>query len=70
MLSLPKDVANKSFKDAITSTGKDYQRLNRIARVGVKAGSIWSQRTFQVNCLVLVKHARWLQEMSLLSICC
>ena len=66
MLSLPRDQASTSFKNAIANAGKNFSRLNLIARVGVCLGSLWNQRAFQVNCMDLAKHFRWLQEFQLL----
>jgi hypothetical protein len=34
-----------------------------VARIGAVIGSIWNQRSFQVNCLDLKKHSRWLEEL-------
>jgi hypothetical protein len=67
MLSLPKDKANVAFKASVVSAGQDYEKLHRIAKVGAMVGSIWNQRSFQVNCMMLAQHARWLQELTLLS---
>ena len=68
MLTYPRDQASINFKNAIANAGKNFSRLNSIARVGVSMGSIWNQRQFQVNCMDLAKHFRWLQEFQLLDI--
>lgn len=68
MISLPKEKANLCFKNCLQQSGKDFTRLNKIARVGSISGLLWSQRAFQVNCLGLVKYTRWLQEFSILEI--
>jgi hypothetical protein len=68
MISLPKEKANLCFKNSLQQAGKDYNRLHKIALVGSVSGLIWNQRAFQVNCLGLVKHTRWLQEFLLLEI--
>lgn len=70
MLSVTKEKANALFKDSIALMAKDYPRLQRIARIGAMAGSVWNQRNFQVNCLDLIQHSRWLQELKLLEIPC
>ena len=66
MLAQSREQAGLAFKNAIANAGKNYSRLNSIARVGVCMGSIWSQRAFQVNCMDLAKHFRWLQEFQIL----
>lgn len=68
ILSLPTDKAFASFKDGLALTSTQYERLRNVAEVGAVAGSVWSQRTFQVHCQTLANSARWWQEFRLLDI--
>ncbi|KAL2913082.1 hypothetical protein HK105_207427 [Polyrhizophydium stewartii] len=68
LLNLPTKTAFEAFKSGMATTGRDFGRLERIAKVGAMAGLIWSQHDFQTNCQRLAVHARWWQELQLLDI--
>ncbi|KAJ3000086.1 hypothetical protein HDV02_000734 [Globomyces sp. JEL0801] len=68
MISLPKSKASGLLQSGITSAGRDYNRIQRIARVGAIAGTLWSQRSFQVTCLDLIKNSHWQNELQTLEI--
>ncbi|KAJ3321537.1 hypothetical protein HDV06_004073 [Boothiomyces sp. JEL0866] len=70
MLYLPIGKSNELFKNGISNAGKDYLKLERIGNLGALAGKHWNQRNFQVNCLQLVIHSKWLQELKLLELPC
>ncbi|KAJ8323671.1 hypothetical protein O5D80_007560 [Batrachochytrium dendrobatidis] len=68
LLSLPTKIAFDSFKSGMATTGKDFGRLERVAKVGAMAGLVWSQHDFQANCQRLAVHAGWWQELQVLEI--
>ncbi|KAH9273082.1 hypothetical protein BASA83_004659 [Batrachochytrium salamandrivorans] len=68
LVSLPTKLAFEAFKGGMATTGKDFSRLECVAKVGAMAGLIWSQHDFQTNCQRLAVHARWWQELQLLDI--
>ena len=52
----------------MASSSTEYGRLQKIATIGSAAGSVWSQRSFQVHCESLAQCARWWQEFRVLDI--
>jgi hypothetical protein len=66
LLSVRMENGSNVFKNTVAMIGKDYERLQKIARIGSVAGSIWNQRIFQVKCMDLVRCCRWLHEFRLL----
>ena len=66
MVGLPLEKAFDSFKIGMSSTGRDYYRLIKIAAIGTAAGMIWNQRSFQVDCQALATNAKWWNMLQLL----
>ena len=46
----------------------NYERLIRLASIGVDAAALWQQRSFAVECRHLASNARWWQQLKLLEI--
>ncbi|KAI8911677.1 hypothetical protein EDD86DRAFT_203002 [Gorgonomyces haynaldii] len=68
ILSLDTDQAFSAFKEGMSGTMNEYDRLQKIASIGAVAGSVWNQRSFQVHCQQLAQNARWWQELKILQI--
>jgi hypothetical protein len=68
LFALPIDDAYDIFKEVIAAATSQYARLQSLSKIGSIAGSIWSKRSFQVNCESLERCARWWLEFNLLDI--
>ncbi|CAG8541754.1 10906_t:CDS:10 [Paraglomus occultum] len=68
MISLPMDKAYNTFRDGLVTVGSDYNRLIKLAGVGMGCATLWRQRTLFNDCKQLGANGRWWHQLRLLEI--
>lgn len=67
-MALPQKEAFSGIRGGISTISKEFNRLSKIAGIGIGAAILWQQRTFFVQLETLAKNARWWHQFQLLGI--
>ncbi|KAI8058284.1 hypothetical protein BDF22DRAFT_30475 [Syncephalis plumigaleata] len=68
LTALPQETAFDIYRASLASVGTQYDRLARLASIGMICASQWKQRTFMLDCRQLAVNAHWWQQFQCLGI--